>query len=96
MDPAETPAFHGQSFIELKKMKTSNKFGMEIEFKSLLSDGILLYAQEKKDNDADYISLTLVAGYHYSFKHLFKPSAILIMIISLILLHSVVPILLMA
>jgi len=40
---------------------------MEIEFKSLLSDGILLYAQEKKDTDADYISLTLVAGYQNSY-----------------------------
>lgn len=48
-------------------MKASNKFGMEIEFKSLLSDGILLYAQEKKDTDADYISLTLVAGYQNSY-----------------------------
>ena len=79
MDPSETPAFHGQSFIELKKMKASNKFGMEIEFKSLLSDGILLYAQERKDNDADFISLTLVAGYDHSSDSLNFILAILIM-----------------
>ncbi len=61
--PAETPAFHGQSFVELKKMKAHDKFAMEIEFKSLLTDGILLYAQQRKDFDADYISLAIVAGY---------------------------------
>ena len=62
--PAETPAFHGQSFVELKKMKAHDKFAMEIEFKSLLTDGILLYAQQRKDFDADYISLAIVAGYY--------------------------------
>lgn len=60
--PAETPAFHGQSFVELKKMKAQDKFAMEIEFKSLLTDGILLYAQQRKDFDADYISLAIIAG----------------------------------
>lgn len=62
MDPAETPAFHGQSFVELKRMKAHDKFAMEIEFKSLLMDGILLYAQQKKEIDPDYISLAIVAG----------------------------------
>uniref|UniRef100_A0A0P5B1H8 Agrin n=1 Tax=Daphnia magna TaxID=35525 RepID=A0A0P5B1H8_9CRUS len=61
--PAETPAFHGQSFVELKKMKAQDKFAMEIEFKSLLTDGILLYAQQRKDFDADYISLAIIAGH---------------------------------
>ena len=61
--PAETPAFHGQSFVELKKMKAQDKFAMEIEFKSLLMDGILLYAQQRKDFDADYISLAIIAGW---------------------------------
>ena len=62
MDPAETPAFHGQSFVELKRMKAHDKFAMDIEFKSLLMDGILLYAQQKKEIDPDYISLAIVAG----------------------------------
>lgn len=44
-------------------MKAHDKFAMEIEFKSLLTDGILLYAQQRKDFDADYISLAIVAGY---------------------------------
>jgi hypothetical protein len=43
-------------------MKAQDKFAMEIEFKSLLTDGILLYAQQRKDFDADYISLALIAG----------------------------------
>ena len=43
-------------------MKAHDKYGMEIEFKSLLTDGILLYAQQKKDAAEDYISLALVAG----------------------------------
>lgn len=63
IDPAETPAFHGQSFVELKKMKAHDKFSMEIEFKTLLTDGILLYAQQRKDYDPDYISLAIIAGY---------------------------------
>jgi len=49
--------------VELKKMKAHDKFSMEIEFKTLLTDGILLYAQQRKDYDPDYISLAIIAGY---------------------------------
>ncbi len=44
-------------------MKAHDKFSMEIEFKTLLTDGILLYAQQRKDYDPDYISLAIIAGY---------------------------------
>lgn len=62
LNPSQTPAFHGQSFVELKKMKAQDKFSIEIEFKSLLTDGILLYAQQNKDHNGDSISLAIVAG----------------------------------
>ena len=42
-------------------MKAHDKFSMEIEFKTLLTDGILLYAQQRKDYDPDYISLAIIA-----------------------------------
>ena len=70
IDPAETPAFHGQSFVELKRMKGHDKFSMEIEFKSLLMDGILIYARQRKAVDADYISLAIVDGYVFTLLYI--------------------------
>jgi Laminin G domain len=55
-------------------MKAHDKFGLEMEFKSLLSDGILLYAQQRKDPAVDFISLAIVAGYVISDR---SPAAII-------------------
>ena len=43
-------------------MKGHDKFSMEVEFKSLLMDGILIYAQQRKEVDPDFISLAIVGG----------------------------------
>ena len=55
-------------------MKAHDKFGLEMEFKSLLGDGILLYAQQRKDPAVDFISLAIVAGYVTSNR---SPTAII-------------------
>jgi hypothetical protein len=55
-------------------MKAHDKFGLEMEFKSLLSDGILLYGQQRKDPAVDFISLAIVAGYVISHR---SPTAII-------------------
>ena len=48
-------------------MKAHDKFGIELEFKSLLEDGVLLYSQQRKDPALDFLSLAIVAGYVDSF-----------------------------
>jgi len=61
MGPPKYPPFPTDIF-EQKRMKVHHKFVMGIEFKSLLTGGILPYAQPKKEIDTDYISLAIVAG----------------------------------
>ncbi|KAK9890325.1 hypothetical protein WA026_010423 [Henosepilachna vigintioctopunctata] len=64
----DVPAFHGNSYIQLKPLKAYYKLSIELEFKSYAHDGILIYNQQKYDGSGDFISLALVNG-HVEFRY---------------------------
>lgn len=59
----ETPSFDGTSYIQLKTIKAYHKVNIEIEFKSYVDDGILLYNQQKIDGTGDFLTVAIVNGF---------------------------------
>ncbi len=56
----QIPSFDDKAFVELKPLsKVEHKFSLDIEFRSLAQDGILLFAQQTIDGSGDFISLSL-------------------------------------
>ena len=62
------PAFSGSSFIQLRKLKHGNRdITVEMSFKPMTKDGILLYAGQTFDGRGDFIALTIRNG-HIEFR----------------------------
>ena len=58
------PAFSGQSYLRLRKMRSVNKeLRIELRFKSLNDDGLLLLAADDLSQPGDFVSLALVDGF---------------------------------
>ncbi|RZF33915.1 hypothetical protein LSTR_LSTR012257 [Laodelphax striatellus] len=59
----EVPAFNGNSYVKLKKLKAYHKLSLEIEFKTYANNGILFYNQQHADGTGDFVSLAIVDGF---------------------------------
>lgn len=58
------PSFSGTSYIQLKKMKHGNRdVTIEMSFKPMRKDGVLLYASQTLEGRGDYIALSLKNGF---------------------------------
>jgi len=57
-------SFNGfDSFVELMPLENvDHKLSIEMEFKSLSPNGILLYAQQNANADGDFVSISVVSG----------------------------------
>ena len=59
------PSFSGQSYLQMKKIHHGNsKITIEMTFRPLTTNGLLLYAaQSKNGRGQDFISLAIIDGY---------------------------------
>ena len=58
------PSFSGQSYLRLKKLHDVNRvLKIELDFKALNEEGILLYSGEEQDKPGDFVSLSLRDGF---------------------------------
>ena len=58
------PSFSGQSYLRLKQLHHVNReLHIELEFKSLNEEGILLYSGEEQEQAGDFVSLALRNGF---------------------------------
>ena len=63
------PSFAGKSYLEFKKLHHANReLSIEVEFKTLNNDGILLYSGQSADGQGDFICLAIVNG-HVQFRY---------------------------
>ena len=59
-----TPSFGGKSYLEFSKIHHANReLTVELEFKTLNRDGILLFSSQSNDGNGDFISLGIKNGY---------------------------------
>ncbi len=59
----EVPSFDDRAFVELRPLpKVEHKFSLEVEFRPLAADGVILFAQQSLDGTGDFISLALRGG----------------------------------
>ena len=62
------PSFAGRSYLELVRIHHVNKeLTMEVEFRTLNNDGILVYAGQNENGQGDYVSLSVKDG-HVEFR----------------------------
>lgn len=60
----DIPSFSGTSFLRIPVIKNAtNEMKIEVEFKSLNKDGIILFNSQEEDGSGDFVSLTLNQGY---------------------------------
>ena len=58
------PSFSGNSYLQLKKYHHGNKMiTIDIEFRTMNNDGILLYSAQRVEGRGDFISLAINDGY---------------------------------
>lgn len=58
------PSFSGHSFIQLKKLKHGNRdVTIEMDFKPMRKDGVMLYTAQTFDGRGDYIALSMRNGF---------------------------------
>ncbi|OQV20149.1 Agrin [Hypsibius exemplaris] len=57
------PSFGGKSYFELRPISGYTQMTIELEFKSHVLDGILLYNGQKPDGSGDFVSLSLNNGF---------------------------------
>lgn len=58
------PSFSGNSYLQVKKYHHGNKMiTIDIEFRTLSTEGILLYGAQKMDGKGDFVSLAIKDGY---------------------------------
>ena len=58
------PSFSGQSYLRLDKLHHANReLSIEMDFKSLNEEGILLYSADEHDKPGDFVSLSLRDGF---------------------------------
>ncbi len=59
----QIPSFDDKAFVELRPLPTvEHKFSLEVEFRPLAEDGVILFAQQSLDGSGDFISLALKEG----------------------------------
>lgn len=62
------PSFAGKSYLEFRKLHHANReLSIEMEFKTLNNDGILLYSAQQANGQGDYITLSVKDG-HVQFR----------------------------
>lgn len=59
----DIPAFNGNSFVKIKKLKAYHKLSIEIEFKTYADNGILFYNQQHADGTGDFVSIAIINRY---------------------------------
>ncbi|XP_014675072.1 PREDICTED: agrin-like [Priapulus caudatus] len=70
------PAFSGTSWMRFKHMMAHSQVTIEIEFKPLYEDGIIIYNGQSVDGKGDFISLAIRSGYlEYRFDWATEPSS---------------------
>lgn len=58
----ETPAFVGNSYIELPRLQAHNQLSIELEFTPHVDTGLLLYNGQTSSGDGDFVSIGLKKG----------------------------------
>ncbi len=62
------PSFAGRSYLELSRVHHVNKeLTIELEFRTLNNDGLLLYAGQNENGQGDFMSLSVKEG-HVEFR----------------------------
>lgn len=57
------PMFSGRSYLELPKLEAYSRFSVEMEIRTLSTDGILLYNGQTSSGKGDYVSLAIKSGF---------------------------------
>lgn len=60
----DIPSFSGTSYLRMPLIRNATSdMKIEVEFKSLNKDGIILFNSQEEDGSGDFVSLTLNQGY---------------------------------
>lgn len=57
------PLFSGRSYMELRKLDAYSRISVEMEVRTLSTDGLLLYNGQTRSGKGDFISLSIKGGY---------------------------------
>ncbi|XP_035220628.1 agrin-like [Stegodyphus dumicola] len=57
------PLFSGNSFLELPQLQAYSRLDIELEIRTLASDGIILYNGQRASGRGDYVSLVVKDGF---------------------------------
>ena len=61
------PSFAGKSYIEFAQIEANPEVVIELEFRTLNNDGMLLYMGQQESGEGDFLSLTVKEG-HVEFR----------------------------
>lgn len=56
------PGFSGDSFFEMPPLQAYNRLSIELDFKPLSDNGLLLYNGQTNNGEGDFVSLSINAG----------------------------------